>query len=144
MRHHRAAGAAAIAGVTVAAVLAAAILRGEDGATASDPAGGRYVFIDEARRSSFSIDLEKTSPDLGRFSFGVADLGLFFGDGPASVEFKSDSSVVVRYDGGGVLDRGASLDFAFNLTFASGTAEPASIRLEAQVNPDRVTSSAQL
>ncbi len=144
MRHHRAAGAAAIAVVTVTAVLAAAILRGEPGATASDPGAGRYVFIDEARLSSFSIDLERTSADLGRFSFGVADLGLFFGDGRASVEFKSDSSVVVRYDGAGVFDRGAKLDFLFNLTLASGTAEPASIRLEAQVNPDRVTSSAQL
>lgn len=143
MRHHRAAGAAAIA-VTVTAVLAGSVLRSEPGATAADPAAGRYVFIDEARLSSFSIDLERTSPDVGRFSFGVADLGLFFGDGPASVEFKSDSSVIVRYEGAGVLDRGASLDFVFNLALASGAAEPASIRLEAQVNPDRVTSSAQL
>jgi len=50
----------------------------------------------------------------------------------------------VRYDGPGVLARGATLDFVFNLTLASGAAEPTSIRLEAQVNPDRVTSSAQL
>lgn len=144
MRHHRAAGAAAIAVVTVTAVLTAAILRGQPGATASDPAGGRYVFIDDARQSSFSVNLEKTSPDIGRFSFGVAGLGLFFGDVPASVEFKSDSSVIVRYDGGGALDRSARLDFVFNLTLATGTTDPAPIRLEAQVNPDRVTSSAQL
>lgn len=144
MRHHRAAGAAAIAVVTVAAVLAAAILRGQPGATASDPAGGRYVFIDDARQSSFSVNLEKTSPDLGRFSFGVAGLGLFFGDVPASVEFKSDSSIIVRYDGSGVVDRSARVDFVFNLTLATGTTDPAPIQLEAQVNPDRVTSSAQL
>lgn len=96
MRHHRAAGAVMIALITMTAVLAASVLRGEPGATASDPAAGRYVFIDEARLSSFSIDLEKTSADLGRFSFGIVGLGLFFGEGPASVEFKSDSSVVVR------------------------------------------------
>lgn len=144
MRHRRAAGVAAIAGVTVTVVLAAAILRGQPGATASDPAGGRYVFIDEARQSSFSVNLEKTSPDLRRFSFGVMGLGLFFGDRPASVEFKSDSSIIVRYEGSGVVDRSARLDFVFNLTLATGTADPAPIRLEAQVNPDRVTSSAQL
>ncbi len=144
MRHHRAAGAAAIAGVTVAAVLAAAILRGEPGATASDPAASRYVFIDDARQSSFSVDLDRTTADFGKFSFGVGGVGLFFGDRPATVEVKSDSSVIVRYDGSGMLDRSARLDFVFNLTLASGATEPASIRLEAQVNPDRVTSSAQL
>lgn len=102
------------------------------------------MFIDAGRQSSFSVDLDQTTADFGRFSFGVLGVGLFFGDSPATVEFQSDHSVIVRYSGSAALDRAAQLDFVFNLTRVSGAFEPASIQLEAQVNPDRVTSSAQL
>lgn len=144
MRQLRAGIVVATVAVSVIGILSVSVIGGAPRAAAADPAAGRYVFIDDARASSFSVNLDPDNPDFGMFTFGVQGVGLFLGAGPGTVEFKSDNSVIVRYDGAGFLDRSARLDFVFNLTMVSAATESTSIRLEAQVNPDRVTSSAQL
>ncbi|MGB8385118.1 MAG: hypothetical protein WCG47_28410, partial [Dermatophilaceae bacterium] len=112
-------------------------------ASASDPVRGRYTFIDNARQTTFAIDLDPAAPNLGEFTFGVAGVGLFRSVHGATVAFNSDHSVVIQYSGPATLDRTAAIDFVFALTRGSGLGEPVTVQLQAQVNPDRITSSAQ-
>ena len=60
------------------------------------------------------------------------------------MEVKSDSSVIVRYDGPGFADPQATIDSAFGYHQRSGETLPVTVRLEVQVNPDRITASAEL
>ncbi len=113
-------------------------------ATAADPTGGRYAFMDRDRGTTFSVIIDASSPEGGRFSFAGAGLGVVWSDTPASVEVKSDNSVIVRYEGPGRVDAGAQFDPVFGLHRVVSAGEPVRLRLEAQVNPDRVTSVVDL
>lgn len=112
--------------------------------TAADGSEGFLAFGDEANGTTFAVGLDAAGERRGSFQFAVAGVGLFWPDTPASIETKSDSSVIVRYDGPGQLDRAAALDLVFGFHQRSGEREPVPIRLEAQVNPDRITASAEL
>ena len=131
-------------GALATVMLVAALTMAGGKANATDPSGGRYTFIDNARQTEFLIYLDPSATNFGRFSFGVQGLGLFFSTAAATVNFNSDHSVVVQYSGSGLLDPNASLDFVFGMSQSSGTTDPVSIQLQAQINPDRVTSSAEL
>ncbi len=118
-------GTGALATVT----LVAAMTMAGGKASATDPSGGRYTFIDNTRQTEFLIYLDPSAVNFGRFSFGVQGLGLFFGTAAATVNFNSDHSVVVQYSGSGLLDPNASLDFVFGMSQPSGTTDPVSIQL---------------
>jgi hypothetical protein len=132
-------------GVLVAMLAAMAMWQGPGApAAAVDVAAGRYAFSDHDRNSSFAVTVDPTSSANGAFTFGAAGVGLIWSDTPASVEIKSDKSVILRYTGPGRVDRQATLDPLFGLDLVGSTGEPAQVRLEAQINPDRVTSATKL
>lgn len=113
-------------------------------ATGADGSGGYLTFKDPGQGSSWSIGLAAAGADRGRFQFGVTGAGLIWPDGRATVDVKSDHSVIVTYDGAGFADRQATIDPDFAIHQGSGNEEPVHLRLQAQVNPDRVTASAEL
>jgi hypothetical protein len=111
---------------------------------AADGSTGSYAFTDHSRGTTFSVGLPSAGASAGKFEFTVAGVGLLWPDQKATVDVHSDHSVIVRYDGGGQLDRDAVLDPVFGFNHRSGSQEAVALRLEAQINPDRVTASAQL
>lgn len=129
-------GTLGAAGILIA--LAAAPSTGADGSR------GFLTFKDVANGSTMSVGLQDAGTDKGKFQFSVSGVGLAWPKGLATVEVKSDSSVIVRYDGPGFVDAAAKLDPVFGYHQLSGNAQSRTVRLEAQVNPDRITASAQL
>jgi hypothetical protein len=113
-------------------------------ATSADGSLGYLSFKDVANGSTFSIGMRDAGPNVGKFQFAVNGTGLFWPSNRATVEVKSDSSVIVRYDGPGFADHHATIDAAFGYHQKSGEALAVAVRLEAQVNPDRITASAEL
>lgn len=128
------------------AVLAALVIWQSPGspAAAVDVAAGRYAFNDRERSTSFAITIDASSAAHGAFTFGAAGVGLIWSDTPATVEIKSDKSVIIRYAGSGRVDRQATLDPLFGLDVVGSLGEPAQVRLESQINPDRVTTATKL
>lgn len=112
--------------------------------SAVDPAEGRHVYIDRPNGTSFAINLDRTSPLLGRFSFAVQSVGTFSSDDPASVAFQADQSVTVSYVGTGFLDPYANVDLLFGLDQMSGTREPAAFSLQGEIDATRATSTVHL
>lgn len=131
--------ALAVAGV--AGVVGKAARTEAQDTLSGEPSG----FIDQERGTYLIVYLDQSEPHAGEFTYAVPGLGLFTGTMPATVEVKSHTSVIVRYDGAGTLDRDAKLDPVLALwTQSSGESEPVSLRLEAHINPERLTTSAQL
>ena len=111
---------------------------------AAVPSDGYVAFQDPSAGTSFAVSIGATSLYVGHFEFAVAGLGLVWPDAPAVVTANSDHSVVVTYAGGGQLDRQATLDPTFGFHRVSGTSEEHPIRLQSQINPDRITATATL
>lgn len=113
-------------------------------ATSADGSLGYLTFKDLPNRSTLSAALHEAGADKGRFQFAVDDVGLFWPTNRATVEVKSDSSVIVRYEGAGYQDADATIDPTFGFHQRSGSLRDVTLRLEAQVNSDRITASAEL
>ncbi len=114
---------------------------------AADPSPGIqgfYTFIDAGRGSELTVSLDPSALSYGRFTFGERGVGLFTSSGPADVKVASDHSVILSYTGTASLDAGAALDFRFGLTVGSGQDVPSQVSLQAQIDPARVTASAEL
>lgn len=112
--------------------------------TGADGSRGFVTFKDVANGTTLSVGLADAGDARGRFQFAVHGVGLFWPAEVATVEVKSDSSVIVRYQGSGFVDPSAQLDNTFGYHVRSGEATTVDVRLEAQVNPDRITASAEL
>ncbi len=132
--------------VASALVIAAAAVSASGGGrtVATDPAGGRYVFIDATRASEFLVDLDPSSATYGSFALAEPGVGLFRSARAASVVQQNDHSVVLQYQGAANLDTAASIDLEFGMIEGSGVTQPTSVTMQAQVNPDRVTASVTL
>jgi hypothetical protein len=137
--YRRFAGALGILGATgLLLALVAAPSSGADGSR------GFLTFKDVANGTTWSIGLQEAGIDTGKFQFAAPGVGLAWPEGLATVVVKSDSSVIVRYEGPGFVDPVAALDPVFGYHQGSGEAQTRALRLEAQVNPDRITASAEL
>jgi hypothetical protein len=110
----------------------------------ADGSSGFLTFKDAANGTSLSVGLADAGDARGRFQFAVDDVGLFWPADVATVDVKSDSSAIVRYEGPGFLDAAARLDGTFGYHETSGDSIPVDLRLEMQVNPDRITATAEL
>jgi hypothetical protein len=130
--------------ITVSVAVAAVMVGAPGTGTGADGSAGFLAFKDASAGSSMSVGLQDAGAARGRFEFAVDGVGLFWPADVATVAVKSDSSVIVRYDGPGFLDARAQLDDTFGFHKRSGDWTKVDIRLEAQVNPDRITASATL
>lgn len=114
-------------------------------ARAVDPSGGFAAFIDSQRSTYFWTGIDSSNTALyAHFVFYVQGVGSFMPGGAATVEPKSDHSAIVHYTGPGFVDHAAVMNLALARSTASGTPTATDVRLEAQVNPDHHTASAQL
>jgi hypothetical protein len=129
-------------GLTAASLIIVTLLARP--ASSADGSLGYLSFKDVMNGSTFSVALQGAGSNQGKFQFAVEGAGLFWPVNRATVEVKSDSSVIVRYDGPGFADAQAAIDPVFGFHQRSGTVTPDTIRLEAQINPDRITASAEL
>ena len=107
---------------------------------AADSATSPHTFIDGAHHTQLLVYLDPDVAHFGEFSFAAKGAGLFWNVRPATVDIAGEHSVTVRYEGAGTVDEAASLDFVFGLNRSSGSTQPVSIRLEAQIDP--ITSAA--
>ncbi len=137
--YRRLAGSLGILGT--AGLLLALVAAPSSGA---DGSRGFLTFKDVANGTTFSVGLQEAGIDTGKFQFAAPGIGLAWPEGLATVTVNSDTSVIVRYEGAGFVDGAAKIDTVFGYHQTSGDAQRKSIRLEAQVNPDRITASAQL
>lgn len=133
--------------VAVAIVVAATAITSSPSsapARATEPGEGRYVFSDRTAGTSFAVNLDQSDPRYGLFSMSVLDVGIYYGDGPASISTAASGATVVEYTGTGVLDEGAVVDPLFGLDLPSGVMTAASFDLNAELGVDRVTGSFEL
>ncbi len=114
-------------------------------ARAVDSSRGFAAFVDSQRSTYFWAGIDNSNPALyAHFVFYVQGVGSFMPNGAATVEPKSDHSVIVRYTGPGFVDHAAVMNLALARSIASGPPIATDVRLEAQINPDHHTASAQL
>ena len=114
-------------------------------ARAVDPSRGFAAFVDPQRSTFFWAGIDSSNPAIyAHFVFYVQGVGSFMPGGAATVNVNSDHSVVVRYTGPGFVDHAAVMNLALARSTASGTPTATDVRLEAQINPDHHTASAQL
>ena len=113
-------------------------------ANALQVAKSRHSFIDVTHRTQLMIYLDPGAAYFGEFSFAAQGAGIFSNLQPATIEVGGPHSIAVSYEGAGMVDRDAKLDFVFGLDMPSGVTEARSLRLAAQLDPLTGAATADL